>query len=133
MTGNFFADNADLQYRLDDLNLEEAIGILENGYSYHEQFPAAPRNYADAMDSYRRILTVLGDICANQIAPRAAEADEEGAQFDGWACRLFQRRLGWLGTAAPSGDDGRTPALGAWRPEPTGQHTPDDDRDHLPC
>jgi alkylation response protein AidB-like acyl-CoA dehydrogenase len=81
MTGNFFADNVDLQHRFDALDLEEAIGILENGYSNHEQYPAAPRNYADAMDSYRRILTVLGDICANQIAPRAAEADEEGAQI----------------------------------------------------
>jgi hypothetical protein len=82
MTGNFFADNADLQHRFDDLKLEEAIEILENGYTNHQQYPAAPRNYADAMDSYRRILTVLGDICANQIAPRAAEADEEGAQFE---------------------------------------------------
>jgi alkylation response protein AidB-like acyl-CoA dehydrogenase len=83
MGGNFFADNADLQYNFEGLDLEEAVEILEDGYRYQEQHPGAPRNYADAKDSYRLVLNVLGDICANQIAPRAAEADEEGVHFEG--------------------------------------------------
>ncbi len=81
MTANFFADNTDLQYHLDRLDIAEAVEILEDGYRYHEQYPGAPRSYADAKDNYRLILDVLGDICANQIAPRAAEADEEGVQL----------------------------------------------------
>ena len=81
MTVNFFADNLDLQYHLDRLDLEEVVHLLEDGYRYHEEYPGAPRNYADAKDNYRLLLSVLGDICANQIAPRAAEADEEGVQF----------------------------------------------------
>ena len=82
MTDNYFCDNLDLQYHLDRLELEDVVGILENGYRYHAQYPGAPRNYADARDSYRIILTVLGDICANQIAPRASEADEEGVHLE---------------------------------------------------
>ncbi|MGD8464934.1 MAG: acyl-CoA dehydrogenase family protein [Anaerolineae bacterium] len=82
MTSNFFTDNADLQYHLDRLDLEEAVYLLEDGYSNHDRYPGAPHSYADALDNYRLILTVLGDICANHIQPRAAEADEEGAQFD---------------------------------------------------
>ena len=81
MTANFFTDNADLQYHLNRLNIEEAVKILEEGYRTHERYPGAPRNYADAKDNYRLILSTLGDICANQVAPRAAEADEEGARF----------------------------------------------------
>jgi alkylation response protein AidB-like acyl-CoA dehydrogenase len=81
MTGNFFADNLDLQYHLDRLDIREAVDILEDGYRYQEQHPGAPRSYADAKDNYRLILNVLGDICANHVAPRAAEADEEGAQL----------------------------------------------------
>jgi alkylation response protein AidB-like acyl-CoA dehydrogenase len=81
MPDNFFTDNSDLQYHLDRLDLEEVVDILEEGYRYHGQYPGAPRNYADAMDNYRLLLTVLGDISANQIAPRAAEADDIGAQF----------------------------------------------------
>jgi alkylation response protein AidB-like acyl-CoA dehydrogenase len=81
MAGNFYTDNLDLQNHLERLDLEEVIGILEDGYRYQGQYPGAPRTYADAKDNYRLLLTVLGDICANQIAPRAAEADEVGAQF----------------------------------------------------
>ena len=82
MAGNFFTDNADLQYRLDHLDLEQAVEMLEDGYRYWRDFPGAPRNYADALDNYRRMLTVLGDICANRIAPRAAEADQEGVHLE---------------------------------------------------
>jgi len=81
MTENFFLDNHDLQFRLEQLDLRGILEIKEHGYAYAQEYPTAPRNYADAMDSFRLLLEVLGDICANIIAPRAAEADEEGAQF----------------------------------------------------
>jgi alkylation response protein AidB-like acyl-CoA dehydrogenase len=82
MTDNFFTDNRDLQHHLDNLDLAEVVGILENGYSYSADHPGAPRNYADAVDNYRLLLQVVGDICANHVAPRAAEADEDGVQCE---------------------------------------------------
>jgi alkylation response protein AidB-like acyl-CoA dehydrogenase len=81
MSENFFTDNLDIQFRLDQIDLSEVVELKENGYTYAQEYPAAPRNYADAKDNYRLMLEVLGDICANIVAPRAAEADEEGAQF----------------------------------------------------
>ena len=81
MTDNFFLDNPDLQFRLNQLDLREIVAIKERGYTYHPRYPAAPRNYADALDNYRLVLEVLGEICATRIAPRAAEADEQGARF----------------------------------------------------
>ncbi len=81
MTENFFQDNLDLQFHLDKLDLAEAVEILEDGYRYSQDYLAAPRNYEDAKDSYRRLLDVLGEICGEHIAPRAGEAAEEGAQF----------------------------------------------------
>ncbi len=80
--GNYFADNVDLQNHLERLDIEEVVQVFEDGYRYHEQYPGAPRNYADAKDNYRLALNVLGEICADRIAPRAAEADEEGARLD---------------------------------------------------
>jgi alkylation response protein AidB-like acyl-CoA dehydrogenase len=82
MTDNFFLDNADLQFRLDQLELQDVIDLQEKGYQYSQEYPAAPRHYADAKDNYRLLLEVLGEICAKVIAPRAAEADEEGAHFE---------------------------------------------------
>jgi len=81
VTGNFYSDNADLQYQLERMDLEEAVEILEDGYRNHEIYPGAPRDFADAKDNYRLVLNVLGEICANHIAPRAAEADEEGVHL----------------------------------------------------
>ena len=81
MTDNFFLDNPDLQFRLNQLDLREIVAIKERGYTNHPHYPTAPRNYTDALDNYRLILEVLGEICATRIAPRAAEADEQGAQF----------------------------------------------------
>ncbi|MFN2272744.1 MAG: acyl-CoA dehydrogenase family protein [Anaerolineae bacterium] len=82
MTDNFFTDNLDLQRYLKKIDLSEVVGILEDGYRYHEEYDAAPRNYADAMDNYRLMLEVVGDICANHAAPRAAEADEVGVSCE---------------------------------------------------
>jgi 3-(methylthio)propanoyl-CoA dehydrogenase len=81
MADNFFLDNPDLQFRLQQLDLEETLQLKEEGYAEAAHNPAAPRNYADAKDNYRLLLEVLGEICATRVAPRAAEADEEGAHF----------------------------------------------------
>jgi alkylation response protein AidB-like acyl-CoA dehydrogenase len=82
MAENFFTDNLDLQRYLKKIDLSEVVGILEDGYRYHEEHAAAPRNYVDAMDNYRLMLEVVGDICANHAAPRAAEADEVGVSCE---------------------------------------------------
>ncbi len=39
MAENFFLDNADLQRRLDNLDLQEVVEILEDGYRYHDTIP----------------------------------------------------------------------------------------------
>lgn len=81
MPENFFLDNPDLQYYLYHTDLRQVVALKEKNYTYYEKYPAAPRHYQDALDSYRRLLTVLGEICATRVAPRAAEADEIGARF----------------------------------------------------
>ncbi len=81
MTENFFLDNQDLQFRLEQIDLRDVVEIKERNFAFVQEFNTAPRNHADAMDNFHIMLEVLGDICANIIAPRASEADEEGAQF----------------------------------------------------
>jgi alkylation response protein AidB-like acyl-CoA dehydrogenase len=81
---NFYLDNPDLVRMFSVLDLSEVVEILENGYAYHadfQRYPDSPRSYADAVDSFRRLLTLLGEICATRVAPRAAEAAEEGAHL----------------------------------------------------
>ncbi len=82
MADNFYTDNLDMQFHLEKLDLRKVLEIMEDGYRYSQEYPVAPRNYEDAKDNYRLLLSILGDICANQVAPRAGEAADEGAHFE---------------------------------------------------
>src|SRR5208337_4867099 len=89
MTENFYLDNPDLRFRVERADLSFVVGIKERGYCYAASRRAgeraralAPRDFADAQDDWRLVLEILGDICANVISPRAAEADEEGASYE---------------------------------------------------
>jgi len=75
---NFFIDNKDLLFHFEKLNLEEIVRIIEDDYTQTERFPYAPSDYGDAMDSYRKVLEIVGDISANIIAPSAEDVDREG-------------------------------------------------------
>jgi 3-(methylthio)propanoyl-CoA dehydrogenase len=82
MAENFFTDNPDLVAHLATIDLAEVVDVLEDGYRHAGAYPDAPRHYADAVDNYRRLLTLFGDICASVVAPRAAEAAAEGPHLE---------------------------------------------------
>jgi hypothetical protein len=79
---NYFLDNHDLRFTLDNLDLAEVAELREKGYAYSREFDHAPANFADALDNYRRVLSVIGEICGERIAPRARVVDEEGPHFE---------------------------------------------------
>jgi alkylation response protein AidB-like acyl-CoA dehydrogenase len=74
---NFFTDNSDLVAAYDRLELSEAVEVLEEDFTDPEGFGS----YAEAMDSYRSALELIGDLAGNYIAPHAAEIDREGARL----------------------------------------------------
>lgn len=78
---NFFNDNHDILFHFNNLNIEEVVKIAEDNYEECKKYNYAPKNYEDAVENYRKVLEVVGDMSANFIAPRAAGVDEEGAHF----------------------------------------------------
>ncbi len=78
---NFFTENSDLLYQFNRLDLDEIVRLTENDYNEAKDFPYAPVNYEDALENYKKILEVVGDIAGNFIAPRAASVDDDGASF----------------------------------------------------
>jgi len=79
---NYFKDNPDLLFSLDNLDLDEAVALREKNYTYVDQFDGAPTDYADALDNFRRVLDVIGEICGDKIDPRSRTVDEEGPHFE---------------------------------------------------
>lgn len=78
---NFFLDNPDIQFHFARLDLREIVSLTEDGYVESKKFKDAPVNYDDAVENYRKVLEVVGDLAANRIAPRAADVDREGAKW----------------------------------------------------
>ena len=132
MSENFFLDNPDLQFRLEQLDLREVLELKEKGYSEAELYPTAPRNYADAKDNYRIVLEVLGEICGERVAPRAAEADEEGAHFEDGEVTYAAATLDAIDGPAPGGALRGHAVTRVRRPEPARVRLPDDGRDGGP-
>ncbi len=79
---NFYSENRDLVFTLKNLDLAEAVGMKENNYSFASEFDNAPADFADACDNYDRVLKVVGEICAERIAPRSRTVDAEGPHFE---------------------------------------------------
>jgi alkylation response protein AidB-like acyl-CoA dehydrogenase len=78
---NFFTDNTDLVQQFAKLDLSRVVESLEGGYQNEDRQSAAPRDYDEAMEGFEAALTLLGDICANFIAPRGAAIDAKGASL----------------------------------------------------
>ena len=79
---NFYKENDDIQFHFKHMDLDRVIELKEDSFADKGRFDYAPVNLHDAKDSYDRILEIAGDIAGDIIAPRAAEADEEGASFE---------------------------------------------------
>lgn len=80
--GNFFTDNADLQFHLDHPLMKKIVSLKEDGFKDAENYDYAPVDLDDAMDSYRRVLGIIGEICADTIAVNAEGVDAQGPRVE---------------------------------------------------
>jgi alkylation response protein AidB-like acyl-CoA dehydrogenase len=77
---NFFSDNKDIQFQFDHMDIKKIVHLTEHYFAHKDDYDFAPKDYDDAMDNYRKVLEVVGDISANYIAPRATDVDRQGAK-----------------------------------------------------
>jgi len=84
---NFYTDNPDLVAELDRLDLARIVAWREDDYTQARDFAYAPRDYEDALDSYRRTLEIVGDIAGEFVEPRAEDVDRAGSELlEGEVC-----------------------------------------------
>jgi len=79
---NFYNDTPDFKFQLDHPLMDKIIKLKENNFEDSELYDYAPVNVADAKDSYDKTMEIVGDICANVIAPNAEGVDKEGAHLE---------------------------------------------------
>lgn len=75
---NYFEDNKSLAFQLGHPLMRRIVELKEGQYASSDACPYAPKDFEDAIDSYEKVLTVVGEICADTLAPNAEQVDAQG-------------------------------------------------------
>jgi alkylation response protein AidB-like acyl-CoA dehydrogenase len=70
------------------LDLDRIIRLKEEGFREADRYPHAPKDEKDARESYGLVLSIIGEICGEFIAPAAPQVDEEGPTLENNQVRL---------------------------------------------
>jgi len=107
---NFYTDNPDLKHHLSHPLMQKIVELKERNFADADKFDYAPQNFEDAMDSYQKVLEVVGEICGGKIAENAEGVDAKGPHVengrvvyaDGTQENLdLCRKAGLMGMAMP--------------------------------
>ncbi|ROT10889.1 acyl-CoA dehydrogenase [Muribaculaceae bacterium Isolate-104 (HZI)] len=79
---NFYTDNPDLKHHLSHPLMQKIVELKERNYTDAEKFDYAPVNFEDAMDSYDKVLEIVGEICGGKIAENAEGVDHDGPKVE---------------------------------------------------
>lgn len=75
---NFFNDNPDLRFHLNHPLMKKIVTLKERNFADKDKYDYAPIDFEDAMDSYEKVLEIVGEICGDIVAPNAESVDQEG-------------------------------------------------------
>jgi 3-(methylthio)propanoyl-CoA dehydrogenase len=78
---NFYIDNPNLKFHLNHPAMEKIIRLKENNFADKDKFDYAFQDFEDALDSYDKVLEIVGEICGETIGPNAESVDHDGPQL----------------------------------------------------
>jgi 3-(methylthio)propanoyl-CoA dehydrogenase len=78
---NFYTDTPDIRFCIGMLDMDRAVKLREGDFGEAKDYEHAPRDVAEAKAQYDEVMELAGDICANFVAPRAKQVDQEGNQY----------------------------------------------------
>ncbi len=79
---NFYTDNPNLKSHLQHPLMKKIVELKERNFADAEKYDYAPLDFEDAMDSYDKVLEVVGEICGDVIAENAENVDHEGPRVE---------------------------------------------------
>ena len=107
---NYFSDHPEIGFHLNHPLMKRIVDLKEKGYEDKDKFEDAPVDYQDAIENYKQILEITGDVAANIIEPNAESVDLEGPHLENgrmiYASKTFEnldatRKAGLHGISMP--------------------------------
>ena len=75
---NYYTDTPSYKHHLYHPLMRRIVELKERNFRDRDTFDYAPVDFEDAMDSYEKVLEIVGEICDEIIAPNAESIDHEG-------------------------------------------------------
>ncbi|MDD2247220.1 MAG: Acyl-CoA dehydrogenase C-terminal domain-containing protein, partial [Proteiniphilum sp.] len=75
---NFYTDTPQFRHYLHHPLMKRIVELKERNYSDKDIYDYAPMDFEDAMDSYHKVLEVVGEICGDIIEPNSESVDQSG-------------------------------------------------------
>ena len=107
---NYYTDHPEIEFHLNHPLMKRVVDLKERNYVEKDQFEDAPVNYEDAIENYKRLLDITGDVAANIIEPNSEDVDLEGPHLENgrmiYAIKTFEnldatRKAGLWGLSMP--------------------------------
>ena len=107
---NYYTDHPEIAFHLEHPLMKRLVELKEKNYIDAATHADAPVDYEDAIENYRRILDITGDVAANVIEPNSESVDLEGPHLENgrmiYASKTFEnldvtRKAGLYGVSMP--------------------------------
>lgn len=105
---NFYSDKPELKFHLNNALMKKIVALREGDFSDAAKYDYAPVDYDDAIDSYDRVLSIVGDVTANVVAPNAESVDAEGPHLKDGRVSYAEGTKQNLATTISAGMNGMT-------------------------
>ncbi len=82
MAENFYTDTKALKFHLSHPLMKKIVQLKEMNYADKDKYDYAPKDFEDAMDSYDKVMEIIGEICAETLSPNAEAVDVDGPKLE---------------------------------------------------
>ncbi len=105
---NCYTDHPELRFELNHPLMKRIVELKERNFRDKDTFDYAPLDHEDAMDSYDRVLDIVGEITGTTIADNAEGVDLEGPHHEGDRVRYASGTAQNLDAMVKAGLNGMT-------------------------
>ena len=105
---NAYTDIPEIKFHMEHPMMQRIVELKERNFEDKGKYDYAPEDFEDAMDSYDKVLEVVGDINANVIAPNAEDVDAEGPHCENGRVRYASKTYENLDATRKAGLNGMT-------------------------
>lgn len=75
---NYYTEHPEIEFHLNHPLMKRIVDLKERNYADKDKFEEAPVNYEDAIENYKRILDITGEVAGDTLVPNSEAVDLEG-------------------------------------------------------